>query len=108
MSDRSAAPLAAILIFLVLLLRPMDAAGHGEYAWIMDYESASGQSCCDPEDVVSISHEVAAPAVVGSKILVEFKGVPVEIEVNIVHPTEDHHGRAWITRYGCLFKMFGV
>lgn len=108
MSNRSAVVLAAILIFLVLLLHSMDAAGHGEYAWIMDHESAYGASCCGPTDAVVIPHEVAAPLEVGSRIAVEFHGLIVEVVVNVVRPTEDPEGRAWITRYGCLFKMFGV
>lgn len=108
MSSRSAALLAAILILLVLLLRPMDAAGHGEYAWIMNHQSTYGASCCGPKDAVVIPHEVAAPLEVGSRIVVEFHGLTVEVVVNVVRPTEDPDGRAWITRYGCLFKMFGV
>lgn len=108
MSNRSAALFVAILIFLILLLRPMDAAGHGEYAWIMDHKSSYGASCCGPKDAVSIPHEVAAPLEVGSRVTVEFHGLTVDVVVNTIYPTEDPEGRAWITRYGCLFKIFGV
>ena len=108
MSNRSAAILAAILILLVLLLRPMDAAGHGEYAWIMDHQSSYGASCCGPKDAVVVTHEVAGSLEVGSRVTVEFHGLTVEVLVNAIYPTEDPEGRAWITRYGCLFKMFGV
>ena len=100
--------MVVMVVISVYILQPEVVRAHGEYNWIMEYESAWGQSCCDPEDVVTIPHEVAGPAGIGSRILVEFNGVPVEIVVNVVHPTEDHHGRAWITRYGCLFKMFGA
>ncbi len=98
----------AVLLLAASFLFSNPVSAHEPYEWIMGYETALGQSCCDPTDSVVISHEVASASMVGSKIPVEFNGVPQVIEVNIVHATEDHHGRAWLTRYGCLFKIFGM
>jgi len=92
----------------VYILRLEVARAHGEYAFIVKYETRFGQSCCGPVDAVVIPHEVAAPLEVGNKIVIEINDMSVEVVVNIIYPSEDPEGRSWITRYGCLFKMFGV
>ena len=96
------------IILILVTLRPVVVDAHGEYAWIMGYQTGFGQSCCGYTDAVVIPHEVAGPARIGSKIVAYFHGVPVQVVVNAIYPTEDPEGRSWITRYGCLFKMFGV
>ena len=98
---------AALLLLAAL---PTEVAGaHGKQLWMEPYRNGAGTKCCGPEDVAFVPQWVAGPAEVGSEIFADFGHHDlVKIVVSAVHPTEDPHGRAWITLYGCLFKMFGV
>lgn len=96
-------------VFLAALLVAfsLPALGHGQWAWVMDFKNAKGQSCCGPRDTAFIPHEVASGAQVGSVIVANFFGVEKAVVVNKIYPTKDPKGRAAVTIYGCLFKAFG-
>lgn len=105
--DRVLLGLCAIAVILTaLLLYAVPALAHGEYAWIMKYSNGT-QSCCHPSDSVPISHADANAARVGTVIVAPFPTGPVAVVVRKIYQTEDEQGRAWITTYGCLFRVFG-
>ena len=94
-----------VVVFLLLFTSP--AYAHGQWAWIQDYNTPNGMSCCDERDAVVIPHEVAAEARVGSDVVAPFPFGPIIVKVKIIHPTRDPKGRAWVTKYGCLFRWSG-
>ena len=99
------------LALLLLAGLPTEVAGaHGKQLWMEPYRNSAGTKCCGPEDAAFVPHWVAGPAEVGSTISANFgdgRG-EVRVAVSAIYPTEDPHGKAWITRYGCLFKSFGI
>jgi hypothetical protein len=95
-------------LVLVALFFSLPAWAHGEWAWIQQYNTPNGMSCCDRRDATPIAHEVANEARVGSEVVAPFPNGPIIVKVLIIHPTRDPKGRAWITKYGCLFRHQGM
>lgn len=73
----------------------------------MQYNTPNGMSCCDERDATVIPHEIANEAKVGSDVVAHFPHGPIIVRIQIIHPTRDPKGRAWVTKYGCLFRWSG-
>lgn len=102
----AAAVLTLAIVALVALALPVLA--HGTHDWMRKYETPSGVNCCDETDVVPIGHAEANAAHVGTVITADFPGYPATaVTVQAIYQTEDHDGRPMLSRWGCLWKVFG-
>ena len=97
----------ALAVGLMVALNCTPVYPHGEWAWIQKYNNNVGYNCCTKLDATVVPHEVANSAQVGSVIMADFPVGPTPVTVNKIYPTEDPRGRAWITKYGCLFRWSG-
>lgn len=83
----------------------------GQEFWAQKYRVPSGDTtinCCSPGDMAFIPHHVANAAQIGEFVTAEFpSGGTQTVKVKAIHPTEDPQGRAAVTKFGCLFKMYG-
>lgn len=101
------ARVVSLITLACLLTLPTAALSHGEQGWVMKYVNAENINCCHEIDTAEVSQEDAAAARVGSEMLAVFPTGPDIVRVNIIHATEDKDGRAFVTKYGCLFRQFG-
>lgn len=98
---------------------------HAPYDWIKKYSAPSqhvrdaitGQKedwnskigCCGKVDAVVIPLEEATAAHLGSEIRAKFPdGSDLYVTITAIYGTEDPEGKAWLTRYGCLFLPFSM
>jgi hypothetical protein len=105
-----AAALAGIIALAVVCILALawPARSHDHYDWVRKYTNAHDVNCCGALDVVPISHETANAAQVGSTLTADFLGHPgFAVTVQRIYQTEDREGRAMLSRFGCLFRVFG-
>lgn len=77
--------------------------------WIGEYKRYPGDQsgCCGKADITQIPHADAYKLHVGSKYVATFPdGNRDKVEILVIYPTED--GDSYITRWGCLFRPFGM
>lgn len=99
---------AALLMLLILLALALPAIAHDAHAWMRKFETPGGVNCCDATDVVPIGHAEANAAHVGTIITADFPGDPATpVTVQAIHQTEDPDGRPMLSKWGCLFRVFG-
>lgn len=97
--------LAATALSILLLAFP--AFAHGEHDWMRKYSNGS-YSCCDEKDIVYVPHWEADRLNVGDVYMARFPSGPTPVTILKIYPTEDEGGRAAVSKWGCLFRSFGL
>lgn len=107
------------LIVALIFSLGAHAADHDQsmepHNWISQYKNGHGQGCCHATDIHPISLQKAYAAKLGSKVKIKVHQsgdsgnyvADLNVIITAIHPSHDPHGRAWITRYGCLFIPAG-
>ena len=75
--------------------------------WVREHTNGF-VSCCLPEDSVFIETWRVSSLVEGDQIRVDFPTGDMTVTVKRIYPTQDSRGRSVITKYGCLFRPFGM
>lgn len=83
----------------------------------MNFTNSEGVACIGPppncrtachwRDAVPINHADANAAKVGGLMIGPFGNGAEWVRIKSIYATQDKQGRAWITRYGCLFRWNG-
>lgn len=110
------AGLTAFIIFLGIIIWSTDAhsgtllkaAENPEIGdWVREHTNGF-VSCCLPSDSIFIETWRVSSLVEGNEIKVRFPSGEMTVTVKKIYPTQDSQGRSVITKYGCLFRPFGM
>lgn len=96
-----------VAAFVSGLLLAFPAYPHGHHDWMRKYSNGE-ISCCDKTDIAYIPHWEANAFHVGDTYRAVFPSGPETVEILKVYPTEGDRGRAAISKWGCLFRAFGL
>jgi hypothetical protein len=108
-----------LAIAILLIGFPAQAVNHklhkaakgSPHEWIQKHNITRGRNaglnCCDERDISVIPHSLANSAAVGSVLTWEFPTGRYNVVVQNIYETKDAKGRAFLTRWGCLFRWNG-